>query len=556
MKKKFVTTVLAVTMFSGSCVYAGEMPENYWAAEDMERGEMYAYCTTDQYADYVTYEDGDLIFDDFYFENENGSYFDVINYTNGYITRAEWANAINELINNGTDYFQELVDELTPEEKSKLSKTVSPFDEETVVDYTDVIASDEYFEGIKNCKKYGIMQGYEDNSFKPESYITYAEAMTTISRLEDKTEDIMADNGYNLQEVIKTAGGGSAAGVFDFMTDMQETMTELTEKAKDGTLKSDKKLDANTEKAIDTYMETCEKMLEREGRVNMNGTMNIEVLSDGLIADMSMSMDIDGDVLYAEGEPSEMAIRVCTGISSEEESMDDMIAEVYMKDGYIYEKVGDEKIKIPYSDDKMPDMMNGSMGMFGSMSTTSMISNEESLVLSEYLYRETVTKGSVEELEDGKCNVEMELDLKEMLSLLGMDIDKLLELASEEGEVTVKFEPLKMNTVLSTEGDCVDNIMEFGITINDPENGSMEINMNGDVKYDYPDDKNIVFPDFSDYEDISEFYSDDEETDDISGDVVDSEDDLTEVLVSYDPENGSMEVNMNGDIKYDYPDDE
>lgn len=133
-----IKTVLNSSIFN-------DVPNGYWAKSDIEKFVKIGYING--------YEDNT-------FKPE------------GQITRAEFVKLVNRVFN------------LT---------------EQSDIKFTDVSSSDWYYNEVKVAAKNGYINGYEDNTFRPNNPITRQEAMKIITTLKNN-KDIDIDKIYNYND--------------------------------------------------------------------------------------------------------------------------------------------------------------------------------------------------------------------------------------------------------------------------------------------------------------------------------------------------------------------
>ena len=501
--KKFISLLTVGTMLLQQSVFAGEMPENHWASQAMSYAEEYGYCSIEQYSDYVTYEAGTEMLESFLLFNmlnygDSELIFDVTNYTNGYITRAEWAEGLNICINN---IIEDAETVLADEKSENLPDSI--YEADRMPSYSDVSNDTQYIEAINACYKYELMQGYKDNTFKPDSQITYAEAATTIEKLEYNIYSILYDKGIDAEAYYSYyyGTGYPSDELMAYMEGVNEAIADIMEKAENDSLVSDKKFDAETEDALALYLDTSQNT-NNIITTKSDGTVNGTVTAFGEEFEGSISYSVLGDVKPSEeNDIYEMALNVNYSfnipalreiIGSELESVN---MSMYMKDGNIYTDANGIKTVTPY--ESTADM--------GNMVTISGIKAMETL--SEYVMRESLVSGKVNELSDGTKELEMTIDMEACLNSLGFNIDELLELLSDSGTyLELELEPINQSCIIDKEGNLISSTSNMNIAFdynmgNEADSISGKLYFEGKEEYSY-DKEEILFPDFSEYEPI------------------------------------------------------
>lgn len=94
-----------------------------------------------------------------------------------YITRAEAAAMLLRITPTETPASQPTA---TP--NVRLKATPTPTTKPTPKTFTDVKKSDWYYGAVSALSETGMIKGYDDNTFKPENYITRAELVTMLIR--------------------------------------------------------------------------------------------------------------------------------------------------------------------------------------------------------------------------------------------------------------------------------------------------------------------------------------------------------------------------------------
>lgn len=89
--------------------------------------------------------------------------------------------------------------QITRAEFVKLVNRVFNLTEQSNIKFTDVSSSDWYYNELKVAVKYGYINGYEDNTFRPNNPITRQEAMKIITTLKNN-KDIDIDKIYNYND--------------------------------------------------------------------------------------------------------------------------------------------------------------------------------------------------------------------------------------------------------------------------------------------------------------------------------------------------------------------
>lgn len=529
--KRLMAVLIIGTMLLPQSLYAEEMPENHWASEDMQLAEMYGWCTVDQYADYVTYEDGNELINEvlsylLFNSEEAGQVFNAVDYTNSYVTRGEWAEAMSVCIDMAYMEADELMAEMETDEGCVKEDLPESDYDHALPEYVDINADNEHNGAINECYVYGIMNGYEGNIFKPDEYISYAEAVTCLSRLRDNIDYIMLDKGIDMDALYNYYYGYDEE-LNNYMLNAVETFTDIIGKAEKGTLKSNRKLGRDTEKAVKAYLDCADKLKDVRG-IHCDSTVSIradiDAYGENIKADILM--DITGDITYNdENEIEGMAMKATfsvdapgfenlTGISMEEYK--NFCMEMYIKDGYSYQNINGEKTKfILYNNNAV--VWDSAPGM----------DYKTNAVLSEYIIRESITGGSVTEKTDGTEVINSKLDLKRLLAALGFDIDKLIELSGED--IEINFTPVTEQYVIDNDGNLKTDKSGLSVTFS-YEDISGTVKIAAESGYTCSDDMEIAYPDLSGYIDYTEeFFSKP-----ITEDTAHEEDALTAVVGSAD----------------------
>lgn len=89
--------------------------------------------------------------------------------------------------------------QITRAEFVKLVNRVFNLTEQSNIKFTDVSSSDWYYNELKVAAKYGYINGYEDNTFRANNPITRQEAMKIITTLKNN-KDIDIDKIYNYND--------------------------------------------------------------------------------------------------------------------------------------------------------------------------------------------------------------------------------------------------------------------------------------------------------------------------------------------------------------------
>jgi hypothetical protein len=529
--KRFLALTLAGVVTLSSTAFASEISEEHWAYSDMLFGEDMEWCDRTQYADNITYEVADEIMTEVLWylmwdDAEYDRFFDVINYTNGYVTRGEWAEALKKAISMEYDEVvamcaDEDIDAVKSPESSEYTHEPMSFD--------DVTTSDKYADSISFCNDYKLMTGYGDNTFKADEYITYAEAMASVDRLLNTENSILTDMGVDMdifyEEYFDDYDYGYGDS-YDVFGDIEEKLGELSEKAVKGTLKSTRKLNKNTEAAIERVV-NLEDSVEPNSQLNIksSGVISADVSAMGIDVKGDYTFDVDCKMIYDDNsDPAEYAIKINTKLNSPElmavmdlEDEDtSRTVEYYLKDGNLYINTNGDKHFMPYEDD---DLLYEELVDL----------RDESNLLVEYILKESVESGSVTSKKDGKETIVLNYDVKKLLATVGLDIDKLIE----EGETDADVELSPLKTELIVNGDNKREAFNCELSGSfDAEGCKGTFSIIGDVSYNY-DETPIAYPDFSDYTDIytefgypydtdSELYDDEQE--------IDTDEDIDDVL--------------------------
>ncbi len=506
--KRFLAMALMGTMLMQQSVIAAEMPEGYWAAEAIEAVEAYDFFTAGQYADFVTYEAGSEMLNNYYdipysynIIAEDIRFFDVVNYTNGYITRGQWAEALNLYIDSVYEAEKAFAEEY---ESDEAQPSISIYADKQNVSYADVNENDEGYEGINTCHRYELMEGYQDKTFKPNEFITYAEAAVTLTRLENNMVDILIDKGIPLDRDNPNFG---FFGEELYSVQVMENLEDIMAKAEAGTLKSDKTYDSSTEKAINEIISASESLhseyvsIKRSNRVD--GTVNAygEELKGNITAsaDVAMQDNADGEIdklaFKLNFKTDIPVLKVFYGEAYEE--FKDFTVEMYIKDGNVYMNFDGEKMFTAYeSKDDLPN-------------TSYILNYYNNTVLEEYLIREGLISASVKENKDGSKVIDTKLDIKKIFSALGCDIDRLFGETAGGESLEINLAPAIQSTVITGEGKLDSTKESFNISFDytDEYDGKVkgDIKITDESSYDYEADE-ITFPDFSDYEDATAEY--------------------------------------------------
>lgn len=477
--KRFFAFALTGTMLMSSCVNAAEMPSNYWAADAMEWAVSCDYCSTDNYADFVTYEAGEKILqdqtEDWQYRDEN--IFDITDYTNSYITRGEWAQALNEsfdLVLYGED------------------ESAEP------ANYADVDNSCPYKEAIDKCYNLGIMNGYEDNTFRPDEYITYAELSTTLLNIYNGDSDYYSDFDYEPSEFEK------------YLSEYPDRLADIISKAESGELKSNKKLSSELKAVVDELVEKSAKQQDVLHDKVQNIDADIDIKADidvyGQPVEADLKFNIDGAIrLNDDMQPDEMALKMVFNIDSPElealagESLDeinDKPIEIYLKDDMMYINAFGEKIAQEYDAEIYEELGIKSTGM-----------SEE---LTKYILTESVTDGKITKNSDGSEEITYKLDIKDTFKAIGLDIDKILELSNEESDakLDISFKPCVVAVVFDAQGRQISDNTSINANFKyiDEVDAEMTGNVSCDVKSNISyDSEEIKFPSFKDYKSLDDF---------------------------------------------------
>lgn len=513
--KRFLALFLTGTMLLSQNVCASEMPENYWASEYMYNGSsIWELCDTDEYADNVTYGDGNDILG-FYLSFNTGSddyIFHSTDYTNSYITRREWARGVSGCIDLMYSDVLEYIKDCDPEEQAAIYNV--PADINVYAGrsaaYSDIREDDPDKQAIDDCYKYCIMVGYNDNTFRPDEYITYAEAMTTLTMLMDmdKQEGILADKGINYDEYMSAF---YSTGVESF-----KALMDITQKAEDGTLKSDKKLSPEMEEVLNVYLDATDKAAEAkniQGKENMHlegsitadgteysGSINLTADVKAVFDDEHMPKELYENIKYVISVPELKDVLDTAAeyynITPEENGDYTVEYSIYLKDGYIYidNPVG-TKQKIAYSDgiisgtNVMPDISISAI-------------NEANRLMTEYIFRESMVDGSAKDNKDGSKDLNIKYDINSMFASLGIDLDKFVDSMEEGASLTLG--DIDIDTHIDSDGFITDGSFKTTVSF-DSDVAKGDIDVTADMSVEYDSSAEIDFPDFSDYEDI---YSD------------------------------------------------
>ena len=516
--KRFLALFITGTMLLSQNVCASEMPENYWASEYMYNGSsIWELCDTDEYDDNVTYGDGNDILG-FYLSFNTGSddyIFHSTDYTNSYITRREWARGVSGCIDLMYSDVLEDIKDCDPEEQAAIYNV--PADMNVYAgrsaSYSDIREDDPDKQAIDNCYKYCIMVGYNDNTFRPDEYITYAEAMTTLTMLMDmdKQEGILADKGINYDEYM--------SAVYSTGMDSFKALMDLAQKAKDGTLKSDKKLSSEMEEVLNVYLDAADKAAEAkniqekenmhlEGSITADGTeysgsINLTADVKAVFDDEHMPKELYENIKYVISVPELKDVLDTAAeyynITPEENGDYTVEYSIYLKDGYIYiDNPAGTKQKIAYSDgiisgtNVMPDISISAI-------------NEANRLMTEYIYRESMVDGSAKDNKDGSKDLNIKYDINAMFASLGIDLDKFVDSMEEGASLTIG--DIDIDTHIDSDGFITDGSFKTTVSF-DSDAAKGDIDVTADMSVEYDSSAEIDFPDFSDYEDMSSYYED------------------------------------------------
>jgi hypothetical protein len=505
--KRFLALTLAGVVTFASSAFAAELPENHWAYSYMSFGEAMDWCDKTQYADNITYEYADEIMSDVsahlsWGDSEKDRFFDVINYTNGYVTRGEWAEALETAISMEYD---EVVDICADEDIAAVKTAKDGEYTHEPMSFGDVDASNKYADAISFCNDYKLMNGYGDNTFGADEYITYAEAMSSVYRLFNTENDILTDMGVDMEMFCGEYFSGYDDGyayAYAWLDNMNKKLDELSEKAEKGTLKSTRKLDKATEAAIDRTMQLA-SIFENGSRFSAKANVAVT-------ADVSyMGVDVKGDytvnadcniVLDDDGNTEAYAIKLNTKLDSPElkallgidDAYTSRTIEYYLKDGIMYVTDGEDKYSVPY------DTVDDEDTSEDDTSVNIVASGDEAKLIMEYFLREGAESGSVTPAEDGKETVTLSYDVKRLLTSIGLDIDKLIE--DSESDMSIELNPLEIVQVVNSDNKTEKANVDLSGSF-DVEGAKGSFGIACDIAYDY-DEKPIVYPDFSEYKDV------------------------------------------------------
>jgi hypothetical protein len=505
--KRFLALTLAGVVTFASSAFAAELPENHWAYSYMSFGEDMGLCDKTQYADNITYEHADEIMSAVsahlaWGDSEQDRFFDVINYTNGYVTRGEWADALKTAISMEYD---EVVDICAEEDIAAVKTARNSEYTHKPMSFSDVDASNKYADAISFCNDYKLMNGYGDKTFGADEYITYAEAMSSVYRLYDAENDILTDMGVDMKMFYKEyfyAYNDDYAYPHSWFDDVSEKLDELLEKAEKGTLKSTRKLDKATEAAIDRTMQLT-SIFENGSRFSAKANVVVTADVSYMGVDVKGDYTVDADcniVLDDEGNPEACAVKLNTKLDSPELKallgIDDAdtsrTTEWYLKDGVMYVSDGEYKYSMPY------DAVDDEDTSEDDTSVNIAASGDEAKLIMEYLLREGAESGSVAPAEDGKETVTLSYDVKRLLASIGLDIDKLIE--DGESDMSIELNPLETVQVVNSDNKTEKANVDLSGSF-DVEGAKGSFGIACDIVYDY-DEKPIVYPDFSEYKDV------------------------------------------------------
>ena len=83
--------------------------------------------------------------------------------------------------------------------------------------FTDVSPNAWYYDAVTECSDYGLLNGYQNGTFRPNATITRAECAALLDRMVDPDEPLGSEIGY--QDVsqmdwyyMATKGGGQLLG--------------------------------------------------------------------------------------------------------------------------------------------------------------------------------------------------------------------------------------------------------------------------------------------------------------------------------------------------------
>ncbi len=506
--KRFMAAFMAGTMLFSQNVFAGTMPEDHWAYSNMEAASYLGLFDMDKYADNITHESGNKITETLNLNNlidgiksERLSFdqdFEFFENDSDCITRAEWASMLSAYIDMCYNDLSNKANELgsaaetifnVPEDERHIYSDNTP-------NFTDVNDSLPNKAAIDQCYKYGLMVGYADNSFYPAKYITYAEAATTLTNLSDNFSKIMADRGIDI----------FAFSVYDNEViieylNMIKKAESIIKQADEGTLSSARELDADSEKAVQTYIDALEAASDVSSvSLNANVELSGSVKAADNVNNGAVNINITGDMTFEDGIPEEAAINTNVSLNmpvtdDTEETSDkptDIAAmDIYIKDGYLYftNSTNNEKYKMPY--------LPGSVSETNTALAFTQLEPEASRCLNEYMYRESIQSGSVTENEDGTKTLDIMINPYSLYSAIGFDLNKLIDMSGEDitftlGDVNEKCTIDNNNLITETNG----NVTVF-FKYNDIS-ADLDVYTTSDCKYNNVE--NIDIPDLSDYE--------------------------------------------------------
>lgn len=520
--KRFVALVMTGTMLMSQAAFADELPEGHRSADYMQMGSNMGVCEMGDYDKNVTYDAAAHILDicDPVDYQEDGEGRITFYGDEGYITRQEWAKGINDCLDL---IYNDIKEELAKNGIESEIQPEQPNFQDKQPEYTDVSADSQYKEAIDNCYKYEIMVGYGDNSFRPEEYITYAEAMASVSKLMENSDGIMEDRGLDITAYYSTVyqEGIMNTEEMDYLTQIMENYTELINKAKDGTLKSDKQLSPEAEKvmevyskasAVSTYSDSVhiDEDVDISGKVvvedkEYNGTISMYVTEDAITDDNGQISEMAGKISYSIASPELSKQAELLGMDTDENgNIEIMNINMYIKDNTIYTEnsLTGQKVKIKYDPEQLEEMdISSPQAVMGMSQMGTELDKDAMKLLNEYMFRECAKESDMTENENGSKDISVVFDTDALYSMLDLDINKLIELLGSEGSVNIG--DISQNVSVDENDRIIASTAYVPLDIN-TEGFSADGEVNVATNYEYGTFESINFPDFSEYEDMED----------------------------------------------------
>lgn len=424
MKKIFAMGIV-LTMLLSQSVFAAPLDTEHWAYDYMSKGRENGWIVGGDYNSYINNVEAISILNKLVDDNTDKNIAFSVGNPNENITRMQWAINLNAVV-----------------DAMKIDTSAAD-----IPSFTDV----EDNALIEDCVKAGLMNGYEDGTFKPDNNITYAEAMATATRLNNIIEDI--------NKVELTPEAIEAYNAYN-----EASLKLIEKKSYEADMTMDMKVSADTE---DDYMSNMNMQIDYDMKIanyDMNDLNSMEMQMKMVMKMMASGTDIDDETFGQE-------------------------MEMFFKDGYMYTEMYGEKIK---QEMDYEEMLSGS-GMVS-------VSNNE-------LQLEAVKDGTIAVNKDGSKDLTLTVDMdklletqgmtKEMLSQMGADIDfgdtDVVISAGIDSNGMFNKQDMKMNMTVESMGESV--TMEIDMKMN--------IKNVGNVK--------IEFPELEEYEEIEPYNYDLEE---------------------------------------------